>query len=61
MDFSQNLINAAVFGQGNLDLVREKSGKCQGILLAIICGNPEKALYHHSALIILFLYNDILQ
>ena len=40
MDFSQNLINAAVFGQGNLDLVREKSGKCQGILLAIICGNP---------------------
>ena len=40
MDFSQNLKNAAVFGQGNLDLVREKSGKCQGILLAIICGNP---------------------
>ena len=30
------------FGQGNLDLVREMSGKCQGILLSIICGNPEK-------------------
>ena len=28
------------FGQGNLDLVREKSGKCQGILLSIMCGNP---------------------
>ena len=33
-------INADILGQGNLDLVREKSGKCQGILLSIICGNP---------------------
>ena len=24
-----------------MDLVREKSGKCQGISLSIICGNPE--------------------
>ena len=34
-------INADILGQGNLDLVREKSGKCQGILLSIICGNPD--------------------
>ena len=46
MDFSQNLINAADFGQGNLDLVRKKSGKCQGILLAIICGNPDNVREH---------------
>ena len=44
MDFSQNLINAAVFSQGNFDLVREKSGKCQGILLAIIVGTLEMIL-----------------
>ena len=39
--YPQSLAKAVVFGQGNLDLVREKSGKCQGILLSIICGNPE--------------------
>ena len=40
MDYPQSLTNADIMGQGNLDLVREKSGKCQGILLSIICGNP---------------------
>ena len=30
-----------ILGQGNLNLVSEKSGKSQGILLSIICGNPE--------------------
>ena len=29
-------------GQGNLNLVSEKSGKYQGILLFVICGNPVK-------------------
>ena len=29
-----------IFGQGNLNMVSEKSGKSQGILLSIICGNP---------------------
>ena len=42
IDNLQRLTNADVLGQGNLDLVREKSGKCQGSLLTIICGNPEK-------------------
>ena len=42
-DYPQSLTNADILGQGNLDLVREKSGKCQGILLSIICGNPENA------------------
>ena len=41
IDYPQSLTNAHILGQGNLDLVREKSGKCQGILLSIICGNPE--------------------
>ena len=40
IDCPQSLTNADILGQGNLDLVREKSGKCQGILLSIICGNP---------------------
>ena len=39
-DCQQSLINADVLGQVNLDLVREKSGICQGILLTIFCGNP---------------------
>ena len=38
--YPQSLTNAGVFGQGNLDLIRENSGKYQGILLPIICGNP---------------------
>ena len=40
IDYPQSLTNADIMGQGNLDLVREKSGKCQGNLLSIICGNP---------------------
>ena len=40
IDYPQSLTNADILGQGNLDLVREKSGKCQGISLSIICGNP---------------------
>ena len=44
IDNLQRLTNADVLGQGNLDLVREKSGKCQGILLTIICGNPVAGL-----------------
>ena len=39
-DYPQSLANANIFGQGNLYLVSEKSGKSQGILLSIICGNP---------------------
>ena len=31
INYPQSLINADVLVQGNLDLVREKSGKCQGI------------------------------
>ena len=42
IDYPQNFTNADVLGQGNLNLVREKSGKSQGILLSIICGNPVK-------------------
>ena len=38
--YPQSLTNADIFGQGNLNMVREKSGKRQGILLSIICGNP---------------------
>ena len=41
IDYPQSLTNADTLGQGNLDLVREKSVKCQGILLSIICGNPD--------------------
>ena len=40
IEYPQNLTNADILGQGNLNLVREKSGKSQGILLSIICGNP---------------------
>ena len=39
-DYPQSLTNANILGQGNLNLVSEKSGKSQGILLSIICGNP---------------------
>ena len=39
-DFPHSLTNAHILGQGNLNLVSEKSGKSQGILLSIICGNP---------------------
>ena len=39
-DYPQSLTNADILGQGNLNLVSEKSGKSQGILLPIICGNP---------------------
>ena len=39
--YPQSLTNADILGQGNLSLVSEKSGKSQGILLSIICGNPE--------------------
>ena len=41
-DYPQSLLNADILGQGNLNLVSEKSGKSQGILLSIICGNPDK-------------------
>ena len=40
-DYPQSLTNADILGQGNLNLVSEKSGKSQGILLSIICGNPD--------------------
>ena len=42
IEYPQNLTNADILGQGNLNLVSEKSGKSQGILLSIICGNPDK-------------------
>ena len=42
IDYPQSLASANILGQGNLNLVSEKSGKSQGILLSIICGNPEK-------------------
>ena len=41
-DYPQSLTKADILGQGNLNLVSEKSGKSQGILLSIICGNPVK-------------------
>ena len=34
-----SLANSDDFGQGILELVREKSVKSQGILLSIVCGN----------------------
>ena len=40
-DYPQSLTNVDILGQGNLNLVSEKSGKSQGILLSIICGNPD--------------------
>ena len=39
-DYPQSLTNADILGQGNLNLVSEKSGKSQGNFLSIICGNP---------------------
>ena len=39
IDYPQSLTNDDILGQGNLYL--EKSGKSQGILLSMICGNPE--------------------
>ena len=39
------LTNADFFGQGNLNLVSDKSEKSQGILFSIICGNPDKTQY----------------
>ena len=44
IDYPQNLTNADILGQGNLNLVSEKSGNSQGILLSIICGNPDTGL-----------------
>ena len=41
-EYTQSLTNANIFGQGNLNLVSEKSGKSQGILLSLSCGNPVK-------------------
>ena len=46
IDYPQNLTNADILGQGNLNLVSEKSGKSQGILLSIICGNPDQEPDH---------------
>ena len=40
IDNPQSLTKADILGQGILNLVSEKSGKSQGILLSIICGNP---------------------
>ena len=40
-DYPQSLTNANILGQGNLNLVSEESGKSQGILLSIVCGNPD--------------------
>ena len=42
IDYPHSLTNGDILGQGNLNLVSEKSGKSQGILLCIICGNPAK-------------------
>ena len=42
IDYPQSLTNADILGQGNLNSVSEKSGKSQGILLSIICGNPDE-------------------
>ena len=39
-DYPQSVTNVDIMGQGNLNLVSEKSGKSQGILRSIICGNP---------------------
>ena len=41
-DYPQSLTNADILGQGNLNLVSEKSRKIQGILLSVVCGNPVK-------------------
>ena len=49
IDYPQSWTNANILGQGNLNFVSEKSGKSQGILLPIICGNPVKAGNHWPA------------
>jgi len=36
-----------VTGQGKMVLVREKSGKSQGILISHLCGNPEYGMCHY--------------
>ena len=41
IDYQLSLATSDVFGQGILKLVSEKSGKNQGILLSIVCGNPD--------------------
>ena len=40
VDYPQSLTNRDILGQRNLNMVSEMSGKSQGILLPIICGNP---------------------
>ena len=44
VDYPQTLKNANIWGQGNWNLVSEKSGKSQGILLSRICGNPDMSM-----------------
>ena len=46
IDYPLSLTNADILGQGNLNLVREKSGKSQGILLSNFCGNPVVEIDH---------------
>ena len=52
VDYPQSLTDADRLGQGNLNLISEKSGKSQGIKLSIICGNP--VLMVNSSLCVLF-------
>ena len=65
--FPQSLTNADVLGQGNLNLVSENSGKSQGILLSINCGNSVKGCRHAgpkitgSEIITHFNKSDIMQ
>ena len=47
IDYQQSLKLVDILGQGNLNMVSEKSGKSQGILLSIICGNPDGPLFIH--------------
>ena len=49
-NYTQSLTNADILGQGNLNLVSEKSGKSQGILLSIICGNPDLSYVDNTVL-----------
>ena len=44
IDYQLSLATSDVFGQGILKLVSEKSGKNQGILLSIVCGNPDDTI-----------------
>ena len=53
INYPQSLTNADILGQGNLNLVSEKSGKNQGILLSIICGNPVQRSYQTTG----YIYN----